>query len=60
MRTLDDIGAAIERQLDSVEHRFAEQPFGSAVLGGVLAFGVIGGGIATFIMVLVVLVKLFA
>ena len=60
MRTLDDFGAAIERQLDGVEHRFGGSAPGSIVLGAFLALGVIGGGIATFILVLAVLVRFFS
>lgn len=60
MPTLDDIGANIERRLDSVELRFARNPLGSIALGALLALGVIAGGIATFVLVLVVLVRFFS
>jgi hypothetical protein len=60
MPTIDDIGATLERQLDSVELRFAKNPLGSLALGALLALGVIAGGIATFILVLTVLVRFFS
>jgi hypothetical protein len=60
MLTLDDIGGAIERRLDGVELRFARNPFGSLALGVLLALGVTAGGIATFALVFVVLVRFFS
>ncbi len=57
VRTLADIGATIERQLDMVELRFGRNPMGSLVLGSLLALGVIGGGIAMFVVVFAVLVR---
>ena len=60
MRTLDEVGAIIERQLDSIELRFGSSLPGSTVLGTVLALGVIGGGLAAFIAVFAVLVGFFS
>jgi len=60
MRTLDDLGATIERELDNVELRFASKPLGSLLLGASLALGVVSGGIATFVLVFVVLVRFFS
>ena len=60
MRTLDDFGKVLERKLDSVEHRFGGSIPGSIAVGALLALGVIGGGIATFILVLAVLVRFFS
>ena len=60
MLTLDDIGASLERQLDRVELRFARNPLGSIALGALLALGVISGGIASFVLVLTVLVRFFS
>ena len=60
MQTLDNVGAALERQLDAIEHRFGARPIGSAVLGVLLALGVIAGGLATFVAVLAVLVTFFS
>ena len=60
MQTLDDIGGLIERQLDVIEHRFGERGIGSALLGVLLAVGVIGGGLSAFVVVLAVLVQFFS
>lgn len=60
MPTLDDIGATVERQLDNVEHRFGQRAADSFALGALLAFGGIAGGIATFVLVLAVLVRFFS
>ena len=60
MATLDDIGATIERQLDNVELRFANNPLGVVVLGALLALGVIARGIATFVLAFAVLVRFFS
>jgi hypothetical protein len=60
MPTPDDIGGAIERLLDHVEHRFAQHGLGSLGLGAVLALGVIAGGLAAFIAVFAVLVRFFS
>jgi hypothetical protein len=60
VKTLDDIGATIERQLDNVEWRFGQHPLGSLALGALLGIGAIAGGLATFIIVLVVLVRFFS
>lgn len=60
MATLDDIGTAIERRLDDVELRFRRPRLGSLALGGLLALGVIAGGLAAFVVVFAVLVGLFS
>ena len=60
MRTLNDAGAAMERQVDKAELMFGRSALGSLVLGVLLALGAIGGGIATFLLVFTILVKVFA
>ena len=60
MKTLDDIGAAIENKLDNVERRFGQHPLGPLVLGAMLALGVTVAGLSTFIVVFVVLVRFFS
>ncbi len=60
MRTLDDVGATIERQVDNVELRFGQHPAGSLLLGVLLALGVIAVGLAAFVVLLVVLVRFFS
>ena len=60
MLTLDDIGATIERQLDVVELRFGANRIGSAVLGAMLATGLVLGGLAAFIAVFAILVRFFS
>ncbi len=55
---MDGAGAEIERQADSVELIAAGRPLGSAILGAGIALSVILGGLGTFIIVWLILVKL--
>jgi hypothetical protein len=59
-RRLDEAGDAIERTLDGVERGFGRHAVGSVMLGALLAFSVVAGGLAVFIVVFVVLVHVFA
>ena len=60
MRRQDEAGAAMEREADRVKRMFGRNALGSFVLGVLLALGVIGGGITTFILVFTVLVRFFS
>jgi hypothetical protein len=60
MATFDDLGAAIERRLDDVEHRLGDSGAGALALGAALAVGVIIGGFAALIIVFVILIRFFS
>jgi hypothetical protein len=52
----NDAGERIQSQLDAVELRAADRPFGSLLLGIALAAAVVFGGIIAFAVVFVLLV----
>jgi hypothetical protein len=56
----DRAGATIERVIDAVESRAGTHAIGPAVLGVIVALGVITGGVGAFVLVLAVLVRFFA
>jgi hypothetical protein len=60
MTVLDHVGTSIERTIDRIERDASAHWLGSLLLGSALAFTAVAAGFATFIMVLVVLVELFA
>jgi hypothetical protein len=60
MTVLDHVGASIERALDRIERDASAHWLGSLVLGSALALTTVVAGFATFILVLVALVRLFA
>ena len=55
---MDGAGMQIERQADTIEMMAAGRPLGSAILGAGIALSVILGGLATFIIVFLILVKI--
>jgi hypothetical protein len=56
---IDAFGLALEQQLTSIEEHLAS-PVHARLLGIVMGLSVIGAGITTFIVVLIILVQLFA
>lgn len=57
---LDDAGATIERLLDGIRDLSHRYTFGPALLGALLAIGVVAGGLAAFLVIFAVLVNFFA
>lgn len=55
---MDTVGSQLERQANMVEMMASERPFGSAIMGAGIALGVIIGGLATFVLVFLILVKI--
>lgn len=59
MRKVESLGARVEAGLDQIDGR-AHSPLKASLLGVALGLGVTAGGIATFLLVLAVLVNVFA
>ncbi len=59
MRQVESLGARVEAGLDQIDEH-AHSPLKASLLGVVLGLGVMAGGIATFLLVLAVLVNVFA
>jgi hypothetical protein len=58
MRAVESAGTRVGQALDAIDGRL-DSPVKAAALGIAMAVGVIGAGIATFLIVLSLLVRLF-
>lgn len=59
MKQIEALGARVEAGLERFDES-VDSPLKASMLGVLLGIGVITGGIATFLLVLAVLVNLFA